>query len=152
MARSELYHVGIVVPDLESARDHFSTLLGLEWGPIVEGPVELRDADGNDIVVPNRICYSTESPHIELIEETPGTVWVCNDHSNLHHIGFWSDNLVADSVDLASVRCPLEVMGRDGTSAPVNFTYHRDPLGVRFEHVDVNIRPLMEQFIFAKPA
>ena len=135
MARSELYHVGIVVPDLESARDHFGLLLGLVWGPIVEGPVELRDADGNDIVVPNRICYSVEAPHIELIEETPGTVWVCNEYSNLHHIGFWSDNLVGDSVDLA----------------PVNFTYHRDPLGVRIEHVDVNIRSVMEQFVFVRP-
>jgi Glyoxalase/Bleomycin resistance protein/Dioxygenase superfamily len=151
MSRSELYHVGIVVPDLESARDHFSSLLGIEWGPVVEGPIEVRDAEGNDLVVPNRICYSTEAPYLELIEETPGTIWVCNDFSNLHHIGFFSDNLVADSVDLAAVRCPLEIPGRDGTHVPSNWTYHHDPLGVRIEHVDAALRPMMEQFIFRAP-
>jgi catechol 2,3-dioxygenase-like lactoylglutathione lyase family enzyme len=151
MSRSELYHVGIVVPDLESARERFSALLGLGWGPVVEGLVEVRDAGGNDLVVPNRICYSTEPPYLELIEETPGTIWVCNEYSNLHHIGFFSDSLVADSVDLASVRCPLELQGRDGTHAPVNWTYHRDPLGVRIEQVDVAIRPMMEQYLFRAP-
>jgi hypothetical protein len=145
MSRSEMFHVGIVVPDLESACEHFTAMLGLDWGPIVEGPVEVRDDGGNDLVVPNRIRYSLGAPHIELIQETPGTVWVCNDYSNIHHI----TDLVKDSIDLASVRCPLELSGREGSSAPTQFTYHRDPLGVRIEHVDAALRPMMEEYIYA---
>jgi Glyoxalase/Bleomycin resistance protein/Dioxygenase superfamily len=148
MSRSEMFHVGIVVPDVESACEHFTALLGLEWGPIVEGPVDVRNAAGNDLVVPNRMRYSVDAPHIELIEETPGTVWVCNEHSNIHHIGFYSTDLLSDSVNLASVRCPLELSGREGSVAPTQFTYHRDPLGVRIEHIDIALRPTMEDFIF----
>ena len=30
-----LYHVGIVVPDIEAAQARFSDLLGITWGPVV---------------------------------------------------------------------------------------------------------------------
>jgi catechol 2,3-dioxygenase-like lactoylglutathione lyase family enzyme len=148
MSLSELYHVGIVVPDLDAARAHFTELLGVEWGPVAENEIAIRDGDGNDLVVPNRICYSTQPPHLELITEVPGTPWVCNEHSNLHHIGFFSDALVADSDHLSAAACPLELLDGHGDAAPSQFTYHRDPLGVRIEFVNVEIRPMMEQFMF----
>ena len=146
-----MYHVGIVVPDLDAGRARFTQLLGAEWGPIVENDIEIRDGDGNDLVVPNRICYSTEPPYLELIQEVPGTPWVCNEHSNLHHIGFFTDALVADSGVLTAVMCPLELLDGHGDAPPSTFTYHRDPLGVRVEFVNVDIRPMMEQFMFRAP-
>jgi catechol 2,3-dioxygenase-like lactoylglutathione lyase family enzyme len=152
MSLSEMYHVGIVVPDLEAGCAHFTELLGIVWGPVIENEIALRDGDGNDLLVPNRICYSTAAPYLELIEEQPGTPWVCNEHSNLHHIGFFSDALVADSGHLTQAHCPLELGGRDGSTAPTVFTYHRDPLGVRIEYVDAAIRPMMEEFMFKPPA
>src|SRR5262249_51595064 len=96
MSLSEMYHVGIVVPDLDAAQARFSELLGVEWGPVAENDIEVQ-MDGSDLVVPNRICYSTRAPYLELIQEVPGTPWVCNEYSNLHHIGFFTDALVADS-------------------------------------------------------
>ena len=36
MSLSELYHVGIVVRDLDAARAHFTDLLGVEWGPVAD--------------------------------------------------------------------------------------------------------------------
>ena len=102
--------------------------------------------------MPTTLCYSTAPPYLEIIEETPGTVWVCNEHSNLHHIGFWTDALEADSGTLVAARCPLELCGRDGGQVPVSFTYNRDPLGVRIELVDAALRPAMEQFNFAAPS
>ena len=151
MSRSEMYHVGIVVPDLEAGQAHFTELLGTVWGPIVASDLEVRDGDGIDSVASIRSCYSTAAPYLELIEETHGTTWVCNAYSNLHHIGFYSDDLGADSASLALTRCPLELCGRDGTSGPAVFTYHRDPLGVRIEYVDAAMRPTMEEFIL-RPA
>jgi len=146
-----MYHVGIVVPDLDEARAHFTELLGVTWGPVAENEIQIRDRDGNDLVVPNRICYSTQAPYLELITEVPGTPWVCNEHSNLHHIGFFSDSLVADSNHLSAVTCPLELLDGHGDAPPSQFTYHRDPLGVRIEFVNVEIRPMMEQFMFRSP-
>jgi hypothetical protein len=150
--QGQLYHVGIVVPDVEVAMAHFSDLLGITWGPVVEtASLPVRDGDGIDLVVPNKLCYSTAAPHIELVEEVPGSVWECNEHSNLHHIGVWTDELPADSARYTELRCPLQLCGRDDDGALVQFAYHRDPLGVRIELVDAAMRPLMEEFMFRAP-
>jgi hypothetical protein len=148
---SALFHVGIVVGDLDVGRARFAELLGVEWGPIVEGDLEIRDGDGNDLVVPNRICYSTEPPYLELITEIPGTPWVRNEHSNLHHIGYFSDAIADDSDHLSTSVCPLELLDGHGDVPPTTFTYHRDPLGVRIEFVSAALRPTMEQFMFRAP-
>lgn len=145
MSRIELFHVGIVVPDLEAARARFTELLGLEWGPRYDGEVEVRDGAGNDLVITNRAYYSTGAPYLELIEGRAGSPWECNDFSNLHHLGFFVDDLGAESAALSSLQCPLQLSGRDGATAPLLFTYHGDALGVRLEYVDAALRPLIAE-------
>jgi catechol 2,3-dioxygenase-like lactoylglutathione lyase family enzyme len=147
-----LYHVGIVVPDIEAAKARFTDLLGITWGPVVHtDTLDMRDGDGNDLVFPNTLCYSTEPPHLELVLEVPGSVWECNEHSNLHHIGVWTDALPADSNRYSELRCPLQLCGHDADTAPIQFAYHRDPLGVRIELVDAAMKPMMEEFMFKAP-
>ena len=147
-----LYHVGIVVPDIEVAQAHLADLLGITWGPVLHvDAYDVRDGKGNDLVFPNTLCYSTEPPHVELVQEVPGSVWECNEHSNLHHIGVWSDALPADSATYGELRCPLQLCGHDGDTAPIQFSYHRDPLGVRIELVDAAMKPMMEEFMFKAP-
>jgi len=142
------YHVGIVVPDLAAAREQMSGELGTVWGPVLHlDAADCRDGAGHDLVLPTTMCYSVESPHLELIQEVPGSVWVCNEYSNLHHIGFWSDDLVADSSDLIGSGCPLQFCGRAGEQAPASFAYHRNDLGVRIEIVDADMRDAMS-FLF----
>jgi catechol 2,3-dioxygenase-like lactoylglutathione lyase family enzyme len=143
------YHVGIVVADLPAARAHLTELLGVTWGPVLHlDEVEYRDEVGADVVLPTTICYSTGDPCLELIQEVPGTIWVRNEHSNLHHVGFWSDRLADDSDGLVAGGCPLQLCGRDAATAPVSFAYHRDEaLGVRFELVEASIREGMA-FLF----
>jgi len=149
MGLTEMFHVGIVVPDVDAARERLTALLGVGWGPIVETTaLELRAADGSDLVVPNRICYSTAPPYLELVEEVPGTPWVCNEYSNLHHIGFFSTEVAADSAELSVARCPLEIAGRAAGQSPAGFAYHRDNLGVRIELVDATLRQMMEDWLF----
>jgi catechol 2,3-dioxygenase-like lactoylglutathione lyase family enzyme len=150
--QGQLYHVGIVVPDVEVAKAHFTDLLGITWGPVVETEgLPVREGDGAERIVPNTLCYSTEPPYVELVQEVPGTVWECNEHSNLHHIGVWTDALPADSATYTQLRCPLQLCGRDDDGALVQFAYHRDPLGVRIELVDLAMKPMMEEFMFRAP-
>ena len=150
--QGQLYHVGIVVPDVEVAKAHFTDLLGITWGPVVETEAfPVREGDGTERIVPNTLCYSTEPPYLELVQEVPGTVWECNEHSNLHHIGVWVDALPADSATYTELRCPLQLCGRDDDGALVQFAYHRDPLGVRIELVDLAMKPMMEEFMFRAP-
>lgn len=147
----DYFHVGIVVPDLEAAQARFTELLGTEWGPVIETDLPVRLADGTELVVPNRMCYSTGHPHLELIQEVRGTPWECNEHSNLHHLGFFSEALTADADRLAATACPLEIMDGHGDAPPGAFTYHRDPLGVRIEVLEGAMRPMMEEFMFLPP-
>lgn len=152
-ALSPHYHVGIVVADLPSARRRFSELLGVTWGPVVRlADTACRDGDGVDLTLPITFCYSTGTPSIELIEEAPGSIWVRNDHSNIHHIGFWSDQLADHSGTLAAAGCPLQLCGREGEGAPAMFAYHGfGDLGVRVELVDGGLRDTMAFFFEPDP-
>jgi catechol 2,3-dioxygenase-like lactoylglutathione lyase family enzyme len=143
------YHVGIIVPDVRAARARFTELLGVRWGPVMHlDDVEYRDGDGTDVLVPTTLCYSAGDPSIELIEETPGTVWVRNAHSNLHHLGFWTDAFDDGTASLTASGCPLQLCGRTGATAPVSFAYHGlDDFGVRVELVDTSMRDAM-RFLF----
>jgi hypothetical protein len=146
------YHVGIVVTDIDAASTKLSELLGVTWGPIMHlDAVEYRDEKGDDVVLPTTMRYSTGTPCLELILEVPGSVWVRNESSNLHHIGFWSDSLGDQSGAFSAAGCPLQLCGRAGGSAPASFAYHRDAeLGIRMELVDASMREAM-QFLFEPP-
>ena len=142
---SNHYHVGIVVNDIQAAQERLSALFGISWGPLLHfDAMAYRDDNGTDLDLPTTLCYSDGDPGIELIEELPGSVWVRNAYTNLHHIGFWTDELVNDSALLAGCGCPMQLSGRGGQAAPASFAYHRDDLlGVRIELVDASIRELM---------
>ncbi len=143
------YHVGIVVTDIEAASTRLSDLLGVTWGPVMRlDAVDYRDGSGTDVTLPTTMRYSTGDPCLELILEVPGTVWVRNDASNLHHVGFWVDGLGDRSATLNGAGCPLQLCGRSGDQVPVSFAYHRDEeLGIRVELVDSAMREGM-QFLF----
>jgi catechol 2,3-dioxygenase-like lactoylglutathione lyase family enzyme len=146
VSRSELFHVGIVVPDIEAAVAHFTALLGITWGPVIEMDNPYTTASGEQVTLTGfKLCYSTSGPHLELIEEYPGSPWVCNEHSNLHHIGFYSDSLEATSGKLTAARCPLEIVCADPESGAMAWWYHRDPLGVRIEFIEQSIMAVMNE-------
>ena len=87
-------------------------------------------------MLPTTICYSVDAPHLEVIQEVPDSVWACNEHSNLHHIGFWSDDCPARAATLSVGGCPLQLCGRAGGAAPSSWAYHGTSLGIRIEIVD----------------
>jgi hypothetical protein len=146
MKATNLFHVGIVVPSLDPAMARLEDLLAIRWGDVMESETPVRDPlSGDERTVAMRIVYSIEAPHLELIEEVPGTVWTCNEHSNLHHIGFWSDSLGDESARLAGLRCPLEITGwLEGSEPPQMYAYHNDALGFRVELVSSELREAME--------
>jgi hypothetical protein len=147
-----LYHVGIVVPDLEAGRARFGELLSLTWGPVnVVDPFVVRDGEGNDLEHVLRMCYSTREPYVELIEAIPGSIWELNEHSNLHHIGVWADSIPVDSDALHNMGCPLQLAGREGDTSPVHFAYHADEHRVRIELVDIAAKATMDEFMFNPP-
>jgi hypothetical protein len=137
------YHVGIVVADVGEAMDEYGQLFGVEWATRnqAEFPVELG---GERRTLKFDSVYSKTGPvRVELTVQKPDTIWTPG--SAVHHIGFWSDDVVADSQRLAAAGYPIEAnlfpMPGDTPSA---VAFCRGPQGLFVELVSSTMRTAME--------
>ena len=90
----DFYHTGIVVPDLDAAMARSQRLAGYPWIDPDELHAAFRTARGrNDL---DDIVYSVQAPYLELVQEVPGTPWMAAPGNAVHHLGYFTDNLVAD--------------------------------------------------------
>ncbi|MET8978801.1 VOC family protein [Streptomyces sp. NPDC004539] len=125
-----LFHTGIVVPDIEAWKTRLTATAGHRWTRTLTGELRVRLADGDhDLTL--TYAYSLDAPHLELVQEIPGTPW----RAGAHHIGYLCDDLHATSKRLEADGWPREACAvLDGE--PAIFAYHLDPAGVRVELVD----------------
>lgn len=133
------FHSGIVVSDLESALERFSGL-GYRFARVMERDATIRMAHG-EVTVWLRVTYSlAPGPLLEVIEQAPGSPWMPVADGGIHHLGFWSDDVAAESaaLDAAGIRLEAAGVGPDGG---MPFVYHRDEGGLRIELVDRAIKP-----------
>ncbi|KAB1645107.1 VOC family protein [Gulosibacter chungangensis] len=139
-----LYHTGFVVQDLDEAARTMSKALGYRWTkPATGNERPVVYADGTRTTVRLNYCYSIDSPHLELIEAVPGTPWALKGGS-IHHLGYWVDDLVAASAELALAGFPLVVCAADDEgNYPARFAHHEGPDGAYIE--------LVERSVFGKP-
>jgi Glyoxalase/Bleomycin resistance protein/Dioxygenase superfamily len=109
LSQERLFHVGIVVPDLDLAMTEFGAALGLGWRNRITGVTRMWTPAG-ERDIPVDAVYSIEGgPHVELIKAIPGTAW---EQTGVHHLGYWSADVVAD----------LERLEADGMSRVAIFT------------------------------
>jgi hypothetical protein len=95
--KPELYHVGILVFDLETAVASFSVALDLAFEDPRSLPLDGRLAD-NHLVSDRelRVSYSTSGAmRLELIEAQEDGVWGRQHGEGVHHIGAWHDDPAA---------------------------------------------------------
>lgn len=147
MRGEDQFHVGIVVDDLESARSELSALFGYEWCETmtVSTPVVL---EGVESMVELTFTYSVTTPRVELVlsvPSVPSSPWTPAKDSGIHHLGYWSEDVAADSAELAERGHVIEAKGvrRGGTAI---WTYHRAPSGPRIELVSRELEPLLEGY------
>ena len=96
MIRGEdLYHTGIVVPDLDAAMARLSALAGYRWINPLTYTLPFRTASGTHELT-STFVYSLQAPHVELIQEVPGSPWTAAPGNSIHHLGYFTDSL-ADS-------------------------------------------------------
>ena len=145
MQASELYHAGVVVDDLDAAREQLSAAGGHVWTATVESDVAVHLPEGEKLVS-LRVCFSTTSPHLELIEAVPGTVWE-PPSSGVHHLGYWSDDVVADCAELAAAGYAVEAWSDVGGLRM--FAYCHAPLGPRIELVHRSFAPVLLGWVAA---
>jgi catechol 2,3-dioxygenase-like lactoylglutathione lyase family enzyme len=141
MKAADQFHVGIIVDDLDASIAQLSELFGYEWGMLVdvEQPVQLP---AGDVTIPFRFRYSLQSPRLEVIQAQPGTLWTPAVGSGIHHVGYWSDDIGADSAALEAAGYPLEAAGGDGQGNRT-WAYHHGASGPRIELITRALEPMM---------
>ncbi|MVU76058.1 VOC family protein [Nocardia sp. ET3-3] len=124
---NSFYHLCFVVQDLQRATEDLTRTLGVSWSPVRGGKLGPWDYS---------IVFSLEGPpFFEVIQGPPGSPWDATDGSRFDHIGYWSEDVMADKQRLAVGGAPIEF---DACPYGRPFTYHRlDSIGARVELVDI---------------
>jgi hypothetical protein len=117
------FQVGVLVEDIEAAREELGRALGLTFGEIV-------DRQNGEWLI--RVCFALDGPpYLELIEGPPGSPWEAVGGSRIDHIGCWTPDIGAGKDHLAREGFALEL---DGSTYGGKFSYHRGPKsGLRVE-------------------
>jgi hypothetical protein len=141
---ADLFHVGIVVDDLDAALEELGSLFGYEWCPLFAIEISVVLPEG-ETMVDLHFVYSKTAPRIEVIRAVPGTPWVPAPGSGLHHAGYWSDDIAADGVRLSERGYSEEARGVRPDGAPI-WAYYRSPRGLRIEIVSRELERGLEQY------
>jgi Glyoxalase/Bleomycin resistance protein/Dioxygenase superfamily len=140
---ADLFHTGIVVDDLESAKAEFGSLLGLTW-LVGGGDVPMLLEDGPR-VVKMAYAYSSQGPHhLELLQSAEETLWTVSGPGQAHHIGYWSDDVRSATAWLTARGLPRVV--NIGTYEEDEFpagVYHRAHNGLYIEILDRALLPVI---------
>jgi hypothetical protein len=142
----DFYHTGIIVPDLEAAMSRLSALAGYRWITPLSYPLPFRTATGTRELT-STIVYSVQSPHIELLQEVPGSPWTSALGNSVHHLGYFTDNLVNTARTLEANGFTFEMTADVPGSELALFAYYVDAFGTRIEIVDRALFPDFPAFV-----
>ncbi len=143
MRAEDLFHVGIVVDDLDASLEDYAALFGYEWCDEVHVEQQVLLAEGEE-TIDFQFRYSRSVPRIEVIQSQPGTLWTPAAGSGIHHLGYWSDDVSRDGWALEQSGCAMEAAGTN-ESGLQSWAYHRSVQGPRIELVSLGLRPSLEQ-------
>jgi catechol 2,3-dioxygenase-like lactoylglutathione lyase family enzyme len=142
----DLYHTGIVVADLDQALDDLAARGGYRFAEPMTADLSIRTPAGQSTVA-FRATYSCgPGPLVEVIQQVPGTHWTPVAGSGLHHLGYWVDDIEAESAALVASGVPLEAAGL-APDGRVMYSYHYGGEGIRYEIVDRMAKPFIDAWI-----
>jgi Glyoxalase/Bleomycin resistance protein/Dioxygenase superfamily len=141
---SNLFHTGIVVDDIDAAKSEYTDLAGVTWG--FQGELEMPVwFPTGPTTVSFCFAYASEGPHrLELVRQLPGTLWTVVGAGQVHHVGYWCDDVGDASAELAGRGLPLcAKVGVDDPDAAAPIVIHQARTGAYVELVDIAMRPTM---------
>lgn len=142
----DLYHTGIVVPDLDTAKARLSAVVGYRWTRPLTYTLPFRTATGISELT-STIVYSAQSPHVELVQEVPGSPWTAAPGHSAHHLGYFTDDLAETGRMLERNGFRFEMTAAVSDSELAMFAYYVDEFGTRIEIVDRAVFPDFPAFL-----
>jgi catechol 2,3-dioxygenase-like lactoylglutathione lyase family enzyme len=144
----QIFHVGMLVPDLDRAMDEVGGPLGLTWARVqyvAERSVWTPERGLENVAL--SFVYSTEGPqHIELLQGSPGSVWDGQHASGLHHVGAWSDDVAADAARFVAAGWRVAAAAVAPDDGYGSFAYVVPPTGLIVELVSSAARPRFDSW------
>ncbi|MFF5257933.1 VOC family protein [Actinomadura viridis] len=146
MNAPRIYHVGIVVPDLEPAMEEFSATTGVTWGRVQRFPAGFATPSGPRTFHQTFVLSLEGPPYIELLVRVEDSVW---ERTGLHHLGMWSDDVPGESAGLEGRGCAWEAAIVDGEGRRAGGCYHvLSASGARIELVSrAASAPRLERYL-----
>ncbi|MDB5714452.1 MAG: hypothetical protein JWO15_1849 [Sphingomonadales bacterium] len=90
--RATLFHIGLVVADVTSAKDLLSANEGIGWKDAGPRTFDLM-LEGVSRTITLHIAHSTgATPRIELIEAVPDSIWATPHETRAHHHCYWTED------------------------------------------------------------
>lgn len=142
----DFYHTGIIVPDLEAAMARLSALGGYRWINPLAYTLPFRTATGTRELT-SRFVYSLQGPHVELIQEVPGSPWTAAPGNSIHHLGYFTDSLDETARMLEDNGFTFEATADVNPPGLALFAYYVDEFGTRIEIVDRGLFPDFPAFL-----
>jgi Glyoxalase/Bleomycin resistance protein/Dioxygenase superfamily len=142
----DFYHTGIVVSDLDAAMGRLSALAGYRWINPLTYTLPFRTATGTRELT-STFVYSLQAPHVELIQEVPGSPWAAAPGNAVHHLGYFTDSLAEAARMLEDNGFAFEATADVSPPDLALFAYYVDEFGTRIEIVDRALFPDFPAFL-----
>src|SRR5215471_14830915 len=103
MTLCEFFHIGLLVPDIGAARDHFAAAFEVDFTSVtaVEYDVFVPET-GERYHRVSHVCFSRgEPPYYELLQVGATGLFGPAELGRVHHVGVWTGDAVATQALLA---------------------------------------------------
>jgi catechol 2,3-dioxygenase-like lactoylglutathione lyase family enzyme len=139
----QIFHVGLLVPDVDRAMTELGDQLGLAWARVQHAPRRsVWTPERGPEEVGLTFVYSCEGPqHIELLRGDPGSIWDSDKTRGLHHVGVWSNDVAADAERFVSAGWSVVAAATAPEDGFGSFAYVAPPSGLIVELVSAAARP-----------
>jgi len=144
----EIFHIGIRVPNIETAMEEMGDSLNLTWAELVENPSQgLWTPDNGKQSIPLKFVYSCEGDqHLELLEGQPGSFWDGNENPGVHHFGVWVDDVKTETERLLGLKWELLGSAKSPAEGFGNMSYLAPSNGTILELVASSNKPRFERW------
>jgi Glyoxalase/Bleomycin resistance protein/Dioxygenase superfamily len=140
-------HLGIIVENLSDAMARYSATLGVSWAQPQHHTTVFRFPSSGDRTVSLDVVWSLQGPvHYELIEARSNTIWSLENSGPLHHVGYWTSNLL-DGVERLQKRGSTVEVTLPGDAPVSGFAYLRLQDGMRVEAMDLRSKAAYDEYL-----
>tara|TARA_B110000438_G_scaffold266995_1_gene281462 strand:- start:81 stop:569 length:489 start_codon:yes stop_codon:yes gene_type:complete len=144
----EVFHIGILVPNIYEAMEEMGESLNLTWTELVENHGQsIWSPENGQQSIPLKFVYSCEGPqHLEILEGSPGSFWDGKENPGVHHLGVWVDDVITETERLLALGWNLLGASKSPEEGYGNMAYLTPSSGSIVEIVNSVHKPRFERW------